>query len=213
MASKIDPNFLMDTYSFDDYQILIENLLCENKTTGNDQSSQMVEYTKLNLFRTRRVSKTLRISEELEQQVQQLDANMLWIVIAEAWCGDVPQNLPYFDRISKMTDKITLHVILRDKHPEFMDLFLTNGTRSIPKLICVDPETLEIAGTWGPRPKETMEYVKELKKDESVSGEKLKESIQRWYLADKGKALQKEMSSKIVEWNNCILHQKTMLVE
>lgn len=213
MTSKINQDFLKDTYSFDEYQALIEELLSEGKTTGDDQSSRMVEYTKLNLFRTRRVFKTLRISEELEQRIGQLQSNMLWVVIAEAWCGDVPQNLPYFDRISNMTDKISMRIILRDKHPDFMNLFLTNGSRSIPKLICFDPDTLEIIGTWGPRPYETIEYVKELKKDESISGEKLKESIQRWYLADKGKALQMELSGIILEWDNYILNHKSMLVE
>lgn len=213
MTSEIDTDFLKYTYTFDKYQALIEKLLSENKTTGDNQSSAMVEYTKLNLFRTRRVSKTLKISEEMEQQISQVRSDMLWVVIAEAWCGDVSQNLPYFHRISSMTDKISLRIILRDKHPEFMDLFLTNGTRSIPKLICFDPETLEIVGIWGPRPVETQEYVQELKRDGAISGEKLKESIQRWYLADKGKALQKELSSIILEWDNQILNQKPLLVE
>ncbi len=213
MTSKIDWNFLKDTYTFDEYQALIEELLSENKTTGDNQSSAMVEYTKLNLFRTRRVSKTLRISEEMELRISQVSSDMLWVVIAEAWCGDVPQNLPYFHRISSMTDKISLRIILRDKHPEFINLFLTNGTRSIPKLICFDPENLNVIGTWGPRPFAAQEYMKELKTDITLSSDKIKESIQRWYLMDKGQALQKDLNSKIKEWDNYILNQKSLLVE
>ena len=111
------------------------------------------------------------------------------------------------------SDKINLKIILRDENPEVMDQFLSNGTRSIPKMICIDPNTYEVAGTWGPRPAGAVDLVKTLIKDPEVTKEQRGEAVQRWYLENKGEQLQTEMYSLIEEWDAELIGKKLTEVD
>ena len=54
------------------------------------------------------------------------------------------------DREDRRGDSgIETRYILRDENPELMDKVLTNGARSIPKLIAIDRKTENILGTGG----------------------------------------------------------------
>jgi hypothetical protein len=45
------------------------------------------------------------------------------------------------NKIAKLNDNIDLKVVLRDQNKELMNQFLTNGNKSIPKLIMIDDES------------------------------------------------------------------------
>jgi hypothetical protein len=77
----------------------------------------LAHYTKLNFQRIKRIAKTLQLTREIEYLMSEIESEMLWIVIVEAWCGDVPQNLPYIHAISQLTEKISLLIILKDENP------------------------------------------------------------------------------------------------
>ena len=81
-----------------------------------------------------------------------------------------------------------------------MDQFLTNGTRSIPILIVLDAETLEVLNSWGPRPVEVQKMVMEAKSNAANNPEESKEiwdevkkNSQLWYTKDKSKTIQEEI--------------------
>jgi hypothetical protein len=80
-----------------------------------------------------------------------------------------------------------------------MDQFLTDGARSIPKLIAIDRTSGDVLGTWGPRPKAAQELFVELR-SRGVEKPLINEELQRWYLADKGRSLQTELAELAVEW-------------
>jgi hypothetical protein len=208
MKDRLDPTLLKNTYSFEAYFQLVSELVKQNKTTGPSQSELNAHYTKLNFQRLKRIVKTLEISDELSGTIQNVQSEMLWVVIVEAWCGDVPQNLPYLNAISDACGKFQLKVVLRDDNPEIMDQFLTDGARSIPKLICLDPETYEVIGTWGPRPEGAGDLVKSLLKDPQITKDMRNEAVQRWYLQNKGMQLQSELNQLIKEWDLCLSEKK-----
>jgi hypothetical protein len=171
MTNRIDPAMLKRTFSYPEYQELIAELVDKGLTSGPEQSEKHTHFTKLNFQRLKRVYKTLRLSEEIEEAAKNVQSEMLWVVIVESWCGDVPQNLPFMEAISQISNNINLKIIFRDENPEIMDRFLTNGTRSIPKLICLDPHTYEVAGTWGPRPAGALALVKTLLQDPEITAD------------------------------------------
>jgi hypothetical protein len=70
-------------------------------------------------------------------------------------------------------------------------LYLTNGTKSIPKLIVRDEAGNDLL-TYGPRPKATQQLVNRLKAA-NVDYETLNTEVQNWYNKDKGVELQKEL--------------------
>jgi len=58
------------------------------------------------------------------------------LALAEAWCGDVYRELPTAVRIAEAAS-MELRIFLRDKNPDIMDEFLSNGgkSRAIPVFV------------------------------------------------------------------------------
>jgi len=187
--------------SFDEYYQLVEKLAKEGKTTGDNQTEEFINHTKLNFSRIKRITKTTPISNDVKNTVDCLSDKLTWIVLAESWCGDAAQNIPVFAKIAEANPNIGLKIILRDENPELMDQYLTNGGKSIPKLICVD-ENLNELGTWGPRPEFLQNWLYKEKANPTMEMSDLKEQFQVWYIKDKGQTLQTEMILLMKNWLN-----------
>jgi len=80
-----------------------------------------------------------------------------------------------------------------------MDQFLTDGARSIPKLVAIDRISGDILGTWGPRPKAAQDLFAE-QRSRGIEKPIISENIQRWYLADRGRSLQQEIAELAKAW-------------
>lgn len=148
-------------------------------------------YIKLNFQRSSRIHKTYKPSDEIKNFISKIIDNQLWILITEEWCGDSAQIVPYIYEISKLNSLIDLKIFKRDSNLDLMELYLTNGTRSIPKLIVFDKTGNELF-TWGPRPKEAQELINKLKLEGKTKDEFI-EQLHLWYAKDRGKSLEKEM--------------------
>lgn len=179
-------------YTYSEYMHLMETVVAENRTTGPKQSESLSHYTKLNLARMQRLNKKAEIHDSLREAVDQVDIPQTWYILTEAWCGDAAQNLPTIVAASLSNPLITVRLLLRDENPELMDEYLTNGGRSIPKLIAVDEDLNEIF-TWGPRPAGAQELLRAYKANPGKSYSEFSEDIQRWYIADKTASLQNEL--------------------
>ena len=81
---------------------------------------------------------------------------------------------------------------MRDAHLDVMDLFLTNGGRSIPKTVLLNAD-LEVLGSWGPRPAEAMALVKRIKSDPAIA-HTYSEEVHKWYTQDKQQNIQAELA-------------------
>ena len=177
---------LENAISYSDYLTLIDKLVAEEKTTGPKQHEDLVYYTKLNAQRTNRLNKTIKLDAELASNIQRLEEQYTWLVITESWCGDAAQILPLFQKLAEQNVKITLKLVLRDENEELMNQFLTNGGKSIPKLIILDKD-LNVKGTWGPRPVEAQTLYDSWKNDPNKPPYKeFQVELQKWYLKDKG---------------------------
>ena len=80
-----------------------------------------------------------------------------------------------------------------------MDRFLTNGARSIPKLVALDAGTLQVVGTWGPRPEAAQDRYRELK-EQGKDKLFVMEELQRWYNEDRGRSIQAEFRELAAQW-------------
>lgn len=187
--------------TFDDYLELIDKLLAEGKTTGPVQSDAMLNYARINRQRMVRVAKTFEIANHVRDAVSDSVRSMIWLVITEGWCGDAAQNIPAIEKIASAGEQITTRYILRDENPELMDKFLTAGARSIPKLIALDADTLEILGSWGPRPEAAQMYFEKLR-SEGLEKTQIAEMMQRWYNDDRSRSIQDEFARLVPGWTN-----------
>ncbi len=190
---------LSSSFSYTEYRNHVTSLVSQGKTTGNDQSEAMIHYTELNEARLHRLDKTIQVTDDVISQLQNLKKKYLWLVISEGWCGDAAQILPIINKMALATEKIELRIILRDDNEEVMNLFLTNGTQSIPKLIIIDQETEEVIADFGPRPQNAKQLILDYKAEHGVVDETAKIELQKWYLQDKGVSTQNEIMALMNE--------------
>lgn len=175
--------------SYQEYRELVENLAKTEKSTGLLQPEAYINYTLLNHRRMKRWDKTLQFNEETVKKIQSFNRDINWLVLTESWCGDASPALPVMNKISQINSKIAFKIILRDENLELMDQFLTNGSRSIPKLIAIQPETGEVIGTWGSRSKNATKLVEDFKMEHGTLTAEFRESLQIWYNKDRGESI------------------------
>jgi hypothetical protein len=188
------------------YRLLIDSLVKAGKTTGPNQTEALAKYTKLNAARMRRWEKTYVTSAAFEKQAKQVRLDETWLVITEAWCGDAAQSIPLIAKMAGLLENVSLRFVLRDEHPSLMDLHLTNGARSIPKLIRLN-KNLDVVGTWGPRPAALQEIVLENKRDPTVPAAEFSERVQTWYNANKGADIEQEFIALLTITNQVQLSE------
>lgn len=171
--------------NYESYTALIKDLVKNKSTTGAEKTEAMVNYTKLNASRMRRLDKTIKLSEE-QQEVFKNSKKQTWLVISESWCGDAAQGLPILNKLVEASlGQITMKIVLRDDNLELMNQFLTNGAQSIPKLIILDDEN-NVLATWGARSKNATALVVAYKEEHGKIDATFKEQLQVWYNNDKG---------------------------
>lgn len=184
---------LPNSITYETYRNTINALLKEGKSTGHEQSESLTHYSELNVTRMNRLEKTMTIAAEFVEQLKALKGDYLWLVISEGWCGDAAQLVPIFHKMAELSPNIEMKIALRDDNDALMNLFLTNGARSIPKLIIIDKNTLEVLGDFGPRPQGAKQLILDYKAEHGVVDETAKTNLQLWYLHDKGLSTQKEI--------------------
>ncbi|MTI40529.1 thioredoxin family protein [Fulvivirga lutimaris] len=177
--------------TYHEYRQLIDSLLKINQTTGNNHSEKQLVYTRLNVQRMNKWDKITKLNADLIKAVENINTPQKWLILTEAWCGDAAQNLPAIQKIADLNDNIEVRYLLRDENLDIMDAYLTDGSRSIPKLIILDNELTN----WGPRPAPAQQILKDYKKDESMSYDQFSINLHTWYAKDKGKTLQSEFIS------------------
>jgi len=120
------------------------------------------------------------------------------LVLSEDWCGDASNTVPVLARVAADAPQLELRVAKRDENLALMDLYLTNGSRSIPLAIVLD-DSGDAVGSWGPRPAELQEIViREKRAGERPMSEVYKDT-RRWYAMDRGLTTIRELADRIEE--------------
>ncbi|MBA3554554.1 MAG: thioredoxin family protein [Gemmatimonadales bacterium] len=112
------------------------------------------------------------------------------LVIAEDWCGDASNTVPILARFADAVPGFELRILARDQHPELMDRYLTNGSRSIPIVIALDEQFREL-GYWGPRPTVLQSWV--MANRASIPKTELYPQVRTWYARDRGESTLREV--------------------
>jgi hypothetical protein len=183
---------LQNSLSYREYRTFVSKLIDEGKSTGNEQNADLLHYSELNEVRMNRLEKTLKIDLEVLETLQNLKSKQTWLVISEGWCGDAAQILPIIKLMAEASENIDLKIVLRDENEELMNQFLTNSSKSIPKLLLLD-ENLNLINHWGPRPEAAKNLILDYKAQHGIVDEPAKIALQKWYLDDKGISTMKEI--------------------
>ena len=200
--NKIDKNVLTTAMSYQQYVQKIKDLLSEGKTSTStiNNSPNLIHYTEMNLQRMHRLDKTTHLLDETIESVKKINEKQTWLVITEGWCGDASQIIPVIEKMAELNPLIRHLMIFRDEHEDLMTAFLTDESRSIPKLIILDDEG-HVFHTWGPRPQALQERVMQEKikmlampkEERKIYFDEVKTEVQKWYNNDKTHEIQREI--------------------
>lgn len=193
MITKTDNKFknilklsLNNSMTYSTYRLLMAELVETHATTGLDKSEDMVGYTILNEQRMKRWDKTLKVYIEAQEKIAKFKGDVTWLVLTESWCGDAAHVIPVINKVAELHPNIDLKLVLRDENDALMQEFLTNGGKSIPKLIMMDTASGEVLNTFGPRPEAAIALVEDYKATHGMITPEFKEILQGWYNKDKG---------------------------
>ena len=132
--------------------------------------------------------------DEFAARVQATGERWHLLVLAEDWCGDAVNVLPFIAKLADATSNLDLRVLGRDANSDLMDGHLTGTSQSIPVVILLDADFKEQAW-WGPRPRELQEWV--LGADRSLPAADRYRDMRRWYVQDRGVGVLKEIVAVI----------------
>lgn len=202
---RIDRRFLDSSIDYATFRREMDDKLAAGQEGLDAQALAMYDYTLQNAQRMRKWEKTLELQPSTVEALEGIGRPMVLLTLAEHWCGDVSQVLPVMEKLCAASPGLELRILYRDEHLDLMDAFLTNGGRSIPKTIFLDPATGEVLGTWGPRPAEAQALMADIKRQEAALPEAERPafhaqaiaSIHLWYAKDKGRCIQSELTEAL----------------
>lgn len=177
------------------YLDVFEKILNDPEPKKPYDNPDYFNYAKLNWSRMHRWLKTAKIDSAVKAVVMQIQAPQQWIIITEPWCGDAAHSVPLMELMAAMNPMIQVDYQLRDSPPFLIDNYMTNGGRSIPKLIIRNSEGKDL-GTWGPRPAECQALYNSLTA-QKADFETTKTELQKWYNKDQGKSILAELTAVV----------------
>ena len=188
-------------YTFLEFKDIVTRLAASGKSSG-EENVERIEATKINSQRINRIYKTFVPGDKTKDILSKLKHDWDWLLLLESWCGDGAQLSSIIARIAELNMHIHLKIIFRDEHEHIMNMHLTNGSKSIPKLICLDSSSKKYIGEWGPRPDAISEKAKEFKANNpTVPHEEFIKNLHLWYAQDKGISFENEFTGLIEKWN------------
>ena len=197
MGFNYTSEFIGTGFTYEGYRKSIEDALAAPPT--DEHAQKMHPYIAKNARLMNGYDQTSVVSENVKIALKAAPATT-WLVITEGWCGDAAFNIPTMAAIEKQfPEKIKLRFFLRDSNLELIDANLTDGGRSIPKLVVLNDEWADV-GNWGPRPEGLQILMKEWKS----AGLELKELIPKvhaWYDTDATLSLQQELVAMIKSYS------------
>jgi hypothetical protein len=177
--------------SFENYLKGFRDVLEREKQLPIEQRAELFPYYEINLQRLTRSAKTFQVREDVMENLLSLSKGYKVLVISEYWCGDAAQIVGQLAKISEMSGgKLDMKFVFRDEHPQLMDAHLTNGGKSIPKVIVLDMHDTPIL-SWGPRPAHAQQLLTQLKANPETAST-YAEELHKWYARNQGEALQDE---------------------
>ena len=180
----------MTTLTWEAYIQRFEDILSGTFTNEIYAKDAYRDYVKMNQSRMNRWLKNAEITTELKSQIEAIQEEQNWYLITEPWCGDAAHSVPLIYMMSQLNHNIKLHLVLRDDNHAFIDQYLTNGGRSIPKLVARNADGEDIF-VGGPRPKDLAVIHAKLKAD-NADFDTINQTLQTWYNHNKGVDIQQE---------------------
>ncbi len=200
MQQLITEEVLKRTLNFDQYMELTKTIVANPNYGGMYANEKTHRYTRSNLERMDKVLQHITINQKLYNALTDLDEDWVWLVLSEPWCGDASWGTPALYIFSTASEKIDFRILLRDENPEIMKAYQTEGSDSIPKLICLRKCDLKELGNWGPRPQVLQQMIMQWKDTPGLDYRESVRQLHAWYDEDMTRSIQDEMIDLLKAW-------------
>jgi Thioredoxin len=127
------------------------------------------------------------VAPETISQMRALPERRRILVVAEDWCADSVNSLPYLVRlVDGAPERLELRIVDSVAGKAIQKAHRTADGRAATPTVVVLTEDGRYVGSWTERPAALRDHVAELKK--TLSESEVKGRIRQWYLADAGKS-------------------------
>ncbi len=130
----------------------------------------------------------------LSDRVRGITGHWHLLIVAESWCPDAVNSVPYIARLGGVNPAIEVRLLRKSQAPELLALHQLDGRSATPLVILLDG-ALQERGAWIERPAGLRALVQS--KEGRVCEDTLKEAVRDWRRADQGRAVLDEVLALI----------------
>jgi Thioredoxin len=137
-------------------------------------------------------SKDAKVEAEAVDRVRQLGSRRRLLVVAEDWCGDSSNTLPYLNKLAESApDVLDLRIIDSSAGRPVMEAHRTPDSRAATPTVIVLDEAGTLVGAWVERPSVLQKWY--LEQQDVLSNADLLDKKYKWYREDQGKSAIREV--------------------
>jgi hypothetical protein len=126
------------------------------------------------------------VSAALISKVRALPAKRHLLVVAEDWCSDSVNTVPYIARlVDGGPERLDMRILNRDKGKSVIEAHLTPDGRTATPTIAILDENWHLIAAWVERPASAQTWF--LEKQKTTMQKPLHDELLAWYAADAGK--------------------------
>ncbi|MDH5642958.1 MAG: thioredoxin family protein [Gemmatimonadota bacterium] len=132
------------------------------------------------------------VPADILARVEAVEGEWYLLAVAEDWCSDSVNTIPYIARLADDATNLSLSIIRSEEGREIMDSHPTPDGRGATPTVLVLNSEFELVGCFIERPRELQEWA--LPALDSLEREVFMEQKQSWYDEDAGKSTLAEIA-------------------
>jgi hypothetical protein len=133
------------------------------------------------------------VSADLITRMRALPGKRRILVVAEDWCSDSANTIPYVARlVDGAPERLELRLIDSARGREVMEAHRTPDGRAATPTIVILGEDGQLLGAWTERPSSTQTWF--LEKQKTTMQKPLHDELMAWYTADAGRTTVAEIA-------------------
>lgn len=114
------------------------------------------------------------------------------LVVAENWCPDAANSLPYLAQLADAAPNVDLKVLRKADAPDLLAKYPLGDRQATPLVVVMDSRW-QVRGVWIEQPEALKGRIAALKA-EGLSQDSIRPHVKAWYAADSGRAMLEEIT-------------------
>ncbi|MHB0947880.1 MAG: thioredoxin family protein [Gemmatimonadaceae bacterium] len=126
------------------------------------------------------------------QRVLAIPRRQHLLVVAENWCPDAANSLPYLAQLADAAPNVDLKVLRKADAPDLLAKYPLGDRQATPLVVIMDSKW-QVRGVWIEQPEALQRRIAALKAD-GLTQDAIRSHVNAWYAADSGRAMLDEIT-------------------